>query len=78
MTQTLNIIGKNYTNKSLEIHSQGLDWNCLLKKLQRESLIPLLYSDLSKLDGNMELIPDDAKSILEEEYFSNAGRNILL
>lgn len=70
--------GENHAQSPLEIHGPDSDWNCILKQLQRESLGPLLYSDLSKLHGSRESIPDDARSILEEEYYSNARHNILL
>jgi len=78
MTQTLHIIDKDYTKTSLKIHDQNSDWNCILKKLQRESLAPLLYSDLKKLDISRDFIPDYTITHLEEEYFSNASHNILL
>jgi hypothetical protein len=78
MTQTLHIIDKIYAKTSLKIHGQNSDWNCILKKLQRESLIPLIYSDLKKLDDIQELVPDDVITKLEDEYFNNACHNILL
>jgi len=78
MMQTLHIIGKNYAKTSLKIHGPNSDWKCLLNKLQRESLAPLLYSDLKKLNSNQELIHDDVITNLEEEYYSNASHNILL
>lgn len=60
-----------------ELLSASIDWNKIIEVCTYQQILPFLYYNLSKINLQ-HMLPEDAFLIMENYYYSNLNRNVIL